>query len=160
MKREDDKIMKPVLYLDIDGVLWNVNSEGAFVGANGLEDFLSFVLDKFELRWCTAWACRGYVATDSLERLAAHTGVPVKTWKLVKASLGWRHEKHENIDLDEIRAGRKFVWVEDELSPDEYKFLSDNNWLDNFFFTDVFRDRDALIKTTEKIKEWCTSNGI
>ncbi len=159
--------MKPVLYLDVDGVLWDIQQRlkddpkiivasdpTTFAcAANGLEEFLEYALEKFEVRWCTTWAMRGVMHPDTMERLKEHTGVPVETWNKVHSSLGWVTFKHQNVDWNEYREGREFVWVEDELLEEELQMLRGNHALDNYYLTDVFEDADALVKTTAKLKE-------
>lgn len=159
--------MKPVLYLDVDGVLWDIQQrlkdDSSIIvaqdpttfacAANGLDEFLDYVLEKFEVRWCTSWAMSGTMHPDVMERLKEHTGVPVEIWSMVRPSLGWINFKHQNMDWTEIRQGREFAWVEDELLEEELEMLRVFQCLDNYYYTDVFEDADDLIKTTAKLKE-------
>ena len=159
--------MKPVLYLDVDGVLWDIqrrlkDDPKAVVGsdpttfacaANGLEEFLEYVLEKFEVRWCTTWAMGGSMPEHSMLLLKEHTGVSVDTWAQVQPSLGWYDYKSENINWNEYHGGREFAWIEDDLLEEEIHTLERNGCIDNYFHTDVFEDSDALIKTLAKLKE-------
>lgn len=156
--------MKPVLYLDVDGVLWVVRHNVPIIaagdprayamGAPGLDDFLEFAFQNFEIRWCTTWALTGHMFMETRERLAEHTGVPASTWARVRDSNGWMTYKHENIALEEHRAGRPFVWVEDTLLEEEHQWLRGNGWSDRYFFTDVFADPSALQHTTDRLRIW------
>ena len=157
--------MKPVLYLDVDGVLWDLprDQQGHICsdqpcGARGIQEFIEFVLENFEARWCTAWALRGRMYADGLERLAEYTGISSHLWAQVFPSRGWLHHKHECIDAEEHREGRLFVWVEDDLTQPEHQWLRGNDWQDRYFYTDVFEDPDALLKTLEKLKLWIQEN--
>lgn len=159
--------MKPVLYLDVDGVLWDIQQRlkddptisvtsdpTTFAcGANGLEEFVEYMLEKFEVRWCTTWAMHGVMRDEDLQRLEDHTGIPTDAWAQVKPSLGWVTFKHQNIDWTEFREGREFVWVEDGLLEEELQMLRVFQCLDNYYYTDVFEDADALVKTLAKLKE-------
>lgn len=158
--------MRPVLYLDVDGVLWDLPRNpggkihsGEPQGARGVEEFIDFVLEHFEVRWCTTWAMVGYMRPETLRRLADHTGVPAETWAKVQPSKGWSTAKHQNIDAEEHRTGRPFVWVEDELLPKEHQWLRGNHWHDHYFHTDVFKDPDALVKTTRRLQAWLAMEG-
>ena len=154
--------MKPVLYLDVDGVLWDIvegdadraNRIPKWAGpARGLEEFLDYAFKTFEVRWCTTWAMGGSMHPDMMERLYGHTGVPVETWAKVQPSFGWYDLKSENVDWVEHRAGREFAWVEDALFESELQMLEDNGFHDSYYYTDVFEDSDALVKTLAKLKE-------
>ena len=154
--------MKPVLYLDVDGVLWDIvegDTDRAartpkWAGpAKGLEEFLEYVLEVFEVRWCTTWAMSGTMHPNMMKRLEGHTGVPVETWAKVQPSCGWYDFKSENVDWVEHRAGREFAWVEDELCTFEHERLRAYGFTDNYYYTDVFEDSDALVKTLAKLKE-------
>ncbi len=154
--------MKPVLYLDVDGVLWNI-VEGepdraarkpTWAGpANGLENFLEYAFETFEVRWCTTWAMSGTMRPEDMENLYGHTDVPVETWAKVQPSYGWREYKSENVDWEEHDAGRPFAWVEDELCTFEHETLRKHGFQDSYYYTDVFEDADALVKTLAKLKE-------
>ena len=159
--------MKPVLYLDVDGVLWDIQQRvkddptiivasdpTTFAcAANGLEEFLEYALEKFEVRWCTTWAMNGTMRPDTMQLLEDHTGISVETWAKVQPSLGWINFKHQNMDWTEIRQGRQFIWVEDELLEEELEMLRVFQCLDNYYYTDVFEDADALFKPLAKLKE-------
>ena len=145
---------RPVLYLDIDGVLWDVDQTSpagigyGARGARGIGIFVKFALEHFEVRWCTMWAPSGTLHMEGRETLAQHTGIPASTWARVRSSKGHVRFKHETIDHAEHLAGRPFVWVEDGLLPEEHQWLRGNGWQDRYFHTDVFADPDALVKTT------------
>lgn len=154
--------MKPVLYLDVDGVLWDIvegDTDRAertpkWAGpAKGLDEFLEYVFETFEVRWCTTWAMSGTMSPETMENLYGHTGVPIETWAKVQPSCGWYDFKSENVDWIEHRAGREFAWVEDELCTFDHEYLRENGFQDSYYYTDVFEDADALVKTLAKLKE-------
>lgn len=153
--------MKPILYLDVDGVLWDIVDppdptaiKPYWAGpANGLEEFLEYAFRVFEVRWCTTWAMSGAMHPEPMANLYGHTKVPIETWQKVQPSKGWYDYKHENIDWDEIIAGREFAWVEDGLCTAEHETLRELGFTQSYYYTDVFDDPDALIKTTARLQE-------
>lgn len=142
------------MYLDVDGVLWDLprNPDGVIFqgepqGAQGVLEFIQFAHQHYEVRWCTTWAMSGRMHPETLDRLADHTQVPRHLWARVGASRGFRRHKHENIAEEEHLEGRPFVWVEDGLTPEEHAWLRARGWEDRYYHTDVFEDPDALLKT-------------
>lgn len=153
--------MKPVLYLDVDGVLWDLprNDNGVIhsgepIGARGVEEFIDFAHQHFAVRWITTWAMAGFMRPSTFHKLVEYTGVPRHKWARVGRSKGFRRHKHECIDVEEHKAGRPFVWVEDGLTPAEHTWLQANGWEDRYFYTNVFKDPDALLKTLAALREW------
>lgn len=154
--------MKPVLYLDVDGVLWVLRPENErknslqpakwSMGAPGLRRFLDWVLENMEVRWCTTWAISGTMSADQMHRLSEHTSIPVEDWAKVQPGKGWEDSKCENITWEEHLNGRPFAWVEDGLVPRELNQLNELGFLDCYIYTDVFKDPDALIKALKELK--------
>lgn len=152
---------KPVMYLDVDGVLWDIHPDAkpgdakVAKGANGVAEFMDFAHEHFEVRWCTTWAMSGRMHPETRDRLVEHTGVPFHIWSRVRSSLGFQREKHDNIDAEMHReTGRPFVWVEDELTEEDHQWLRGNHWADRYFLTNVFTDPDSLKKTHAKLETW------
>ncbi|UVT17610.1 MAG: hypothetical protein H8K04_08795 [Nitrospira sp.] len=51
--------MKPVLYLDVDGVLFGLyGTPEAFQLRPGVTSFLTWIHERFQLSWLTAWSQR------------------------------------------------------------------------------------------------------
>ena len=139
--------MKPILYLDVDGVLWVPERLTTRKPAPGLRDFMNFILLHYEVRWCTSWAISGTMSPTNLEYLSEITELPVELWLQVQPSLPWDNFKTEAIDWKEIDAGRPFVWVEDGLLPEEEEILHERSIYDWFYYTNVLEDKTALLKT-------------
>ncbi len=154
--------MKPVMYLDIDGVLWDVDMskvpaeemEDAYKGANGVAEFMAFALENFEVRWLTAWGhFTGDIEDHGRELLARYTGVGIDVWAQVKPNKGWKRNKTEGISWDEhLKEGRPLVWIEDGISAPETQALAANHLSHRYYHTDVFDDPNALIKTHAKLR--------
>ena len=143
---------KPVMYLDVDGVLWTVD-DGGYSGALGLREFLEYALANYEVRWCTSWVTSGDMDRSSQQLLEEWTGEPLEVWEQVRPSLGWMEAKTECIDWGEVDAGRRFVWVEDELLERERSVLRERGIEDWFIYTNVLEDPEALLKTLSELRK-------
>lgn len=139
--------MKPILYLDIDGVILTYKRLTQLGPALGLKDFMRFALEHFEVRWCTSWAISGVMSPTNLDDLANLTKLPVETWMRVQPSLPWHNYKTEAIDWDEIKNGRTFVWLEDGILPEEEEKLHELGYFHCYYHTDVVEDKNALLNT-------------
>lgn len=145
--------MKPILYLDIDGVCVTFIRLTQHGPALGLKSFMNFVLQHYEVRWCTTWATSGTMSPTRLEDLAKITGLPVEVWTQVGSSLPWVDLKTKAIDWDEVDNGRTFIWIEDGLLDEELEVLIDRGIEDWYIYTDVFKDQKALIHTLYELVE-------
>ena len=141
----------PVMYLDVDGVLWLPTNQG-YAGPMGLTEFMEFALANYEVRWCTAWATSGDMRTESLQRLRDMTGVPLDVWRQVQPSLGWERNKTETIDWAEVDAGRPFVWIDDELYGEDLELLRRRGIEHWCILTNVLENPCALSKTLRELK--------
>ena len=153
----------PVIYLDVDGVLWDISEDAPLVadpaqsaqGVDGLREFLDWALAHCEVRWCTTWALSGSMTAEQMERLARYTDVDVSVWECIRPSHGWRDSKCEAISWDEHVQGRPFAWLEDGLTPAELHELDRRGFSDSFIHTDVFENPRALREAhAELIRRW------
>ncbi len=151
-------VEKPVMYLDVDGVLWTVDGTG-YHGAIGLAEFMMFALEHYEVRWCTAWAVSGKMDLTRLAMLSEWTGVDILIWVQVESSFGWHTYKTETIDWGEVERGRRFVWIEDEILSEEYEILRQRGIEDWYIHTNVLVDSKALLKTLTKLRE-CVAAAV
>lgn len=125
--------MKTVLYLDVDGVLWDFETFTLqYHAAKGLPEFLDFALTHFDVRWLTSWTLSGKMHEPGYRDLVAYTDVPIEVWKRVNDGDRWRDSKIEGIDPD-----IPFVWVEDGLIQEELRWLDDRGWLDRYYHTET-----------------------
>ncbi len=126
MRANDDKSqqipMKPVLFVDVDGVisLWGFASDtrpaGEFMNVDGILHFLSAaaaehlpgLASSFELVWCTGWEER---ANDYLPAaLRLPTALPFLTF----ARNPGRTHAHWKLDAIEAYAcDRPLAWIDD-----------------------------------------------
>ena len=151
--------VRPVLYLDIDGVLWDFRhpEAGPAAAAEGIAEFMDFVLSAFEVRWLTYWAPTGSMDDSGIQRLEEHTGLSPAIWTQVRASRGFSGTKVRGISWDEHQGGRPFVWVDDDVGAADLEYLRRRGYLDALFLTDVLVDPHALYKTLAHLKRWVES---
>ncbi len=110
--------MKPILYLDVDGVLF-----AYYDGCNQLRPgVVSFVLwclgAGLEVHWLTCWP-RG-----RLRQLFRHLQAQAVFNQTHYAE--WADAQHPSDKTGGIDWGRDFFWIEDGISPEEYATLERN----------------------------------
>jgi len=145
--------MKPILFLDIDGVLWQYSDVTPIPApADGLKDFWSFATGHFDIYWLTAWMInRTVVPKDVAINLWKHTDIPVEDIMACPVA-PWREYKDEGVRAVIGDTDRQWAWVEDELMHKEIEWLVDTDNMWRYIFCDVFEDKDSLIKATGNLK--------
>lgn len=139
-----------ILYLDIDGVLWDIEERDKYLPARGVHAFLDFALAHFEVRWLTWWFSRGIVRYDAVDRLADWIQYPSRKLYQINPSRPFILDKTEAIDFTE-----EFVWVDDDLSETDAYVLNSNDALHRWYYTDIFHDhKEALIRTHQRLKAY------
>jgi hypothetical protein len=112
--------MRPVLLLDVDGVLCCDGSAGLAVGTSGhrgtmpadMVDRVARLTDRFELWWCSAWEAHANAAIAPVlgiepcpyVRLTVGAG---DSWKLPAVAA----------TVEESLPGRAVAWVDDMVGP-------------------------------------------
>ena len=123
------------IYLDIDGVLL-ANENSLALYANEL---IQHVVKTFpgDVYWLTTHVWKGEHRIDQV--LAPH--LKPETRKLVGQikPTEWGELKTDAIDFS-----KKFVWLDDDLWPDELKVLEKHNATDNFIMIDLAKDPNQL----------------
>lgn len=143
---------KPVVYLDIDDTLvrfphdkdkawWLAHPDGEL--ATDAVIVLQEMTALCEVRWLTAWCPSGSMRTEGYARLAA-LGIPTELIEDISNPLPWSLRKPMAIDWDEHRAGRRWVWIEDELPPEELRELNDRRARHCYIRTESSQNPDAL----------------
>lgn len=128
--------MKPIVYLDIDGVLLANDLNPA----NYVHEFLEIVNKRaLELYWLTTH-CKGD-ATTAYKRL--ELVLQPKTMELLKEvkATNWDSAKTQAIDFT-----KPFLWFDDDLFYEEKRTLEKHNALDNWIQVDLAKDENALEK--------------
>jgi hypothetical protein len=130
------------VYLDIDGVLL-INETNTALYANELiQRFLEVYPDS--VYWLTTHDWNGENNID--ETFAPY--LKPETVKLLHKikSTKWKELKTDGIDFS-----KKFLWLDDDLWPEELAVLEKCKATDNFIMIDLKKDPDQLKKITELI---------
>lgn len=133
---ENELVMKPDVYLDIDGVLLANDLNPAL----HVHDFLVKVKEKAnEVYWLTTH-CKGDAST-AYKRL--EIVLEPRTMELlqdVKAT-DWDAAKTDGIDFT-----KPFIWFDDDLFYEEKRVLIEHKALDNWIEVDLAKDENNLEK--------------
>ena len=112
--------MKPVLYVDIDGVLL-ANEHNLTQGAT---EFIKYVADNFEVYWLTAH-CRDGNADWAVEYVNRTSKEDLTPWLSKFKPTSWGMFKTDAIDM-----AKDFIWFDDDVFEEEYEILKDAKKLD------------------------------
>ncbi|HKZ40494.1 MAG TPA: hypothetical protein VJ044_05995 [Candidatus Hodarchaeales archaeon] len=144
--------MKPVLYLDVDGVLIQFREDrtmlhyehhkGGFP-ANRVGDFLKWADDNFEVRWLTCWCPSGQMHPERKTRLEAILWEDLPDWV---NPMTWWGEKTYGINFDEPRM---WFWLDDETKHD--RPLMYERFRDRLIKTNSSVDPNALIHSSLEV---------
>ena len=146
--------MKPILYLDVDGVLvgfpefysaewWKQHPEG--IAAYRVKNCLMWLTDNFEVRWLTAWVSKGSMHPSRIEDLQRVLGdVPTNIINKI-------HNPMERILSDKTSAidfetMQEWYWFDDELSMEESITLQKHHSLTKFIGINTSVDIYSLIR--------------
>lgn len=128
------------VYLDIDGVLL-IDEKHA---APYADEFLQAVLKEFpdSTYWLTTHNWQG--ENRAKEVLAPHLKPEtVRLLDKIKPT-EWNEMKTEGIDFTQ-----RFLWLDDDLWPEELDALEKHDTKDNFILIDLAKDPDQLKKVAE-----------
>lgn len=138
------KKVKPVLYLDVDGVLFYYQDKAPYacLSSHVSDFFYQVIRGQFELRMLTANEPGGQAILDTLYNSGTSYCFTPGHVPFVYGKDGFRnalirqsfqHNKISFIDFD-----RPFLWIEDGISPAEEDILKEKNLLGNYYFVDAF----------------------
>jgi len=128
------------IYLDIDGVLL-ANESNAAEGADALiQRALEVCPDS--VYWLTTHDWRG---EDTVHEVLDPVLLP-DTIKLLDKI---KHTAWDDIKTDGIDFTKKFLWLDDDLWPEELAILEDNDAKDNMILIDLNKDPQQLLKVSE-----------
>ena len=130
------------IYLDIDGVIL-ANETHTAIGA---DELLQRVLTEYpdSTYWLTTHSWRG--ENNTKEVLAPY--LKSETVLLLDKI---KHAKWDEIKTDGIDFSQKFLWLDDDLWPEELEVLEKHNVTDNFILIDLKKDPEQLKKIAELI---------
>ena len=130
------------IYLDIDGVLL-ANETNA---AEGADELIRRVLEMYpdSVYWLTTHDWQGQ---NTVHKVLDPVLKPETVALLDRIkSTDWKEAKTDGIDFS-----KKFLWIDDDLWPEELAILEDNDATDNFILVDLSKDPDQLKKIAELI---------
>ena len=130
------------IYLDIDGVLLINETNTALYADELIQRILEVYPDS--VYWLTTHDWNG---ENNIEETFAPYLKPetVKLLHKIK-STKWKELKTDGIDFS-----KKFLWLDDDLWPEELLALEKHNATDNFIMIDLKKDPEQLKKITELI---------
>lgn len=144
--------MRPILFLDIDGVLntWSAPeievSEDhpiALGRVPGAPEFFQFALQHFDVRWLTAWAVNGYFLPRQIETLAWLLCCPPDVI-LQTPAVSWREAKTDGIAAVIANQDIDWLWIDDEILRSEHAWLIRTGNLERWHQVRSFHDNHAL----------------
>lgn len=156
-KRLRDMRARPILYLDLDDTIvsW---AGGRPHAAAGAREFLTWALDRFEVRWLTTWCPGGEMDPKLLADLSKMVGLEVERLGEVRGG-EWPAEgsKLNGVAwLEHVVLGRAFVWLEDDygFGDRERRFLEEQGALGAYWHCNVTEDSQALQRTHGALRGW------
>lgn len=146
MQEISNKIQRPKIYLDIDGVIL-ANEDYLAIGA---EEFIKYAVENFDVYWLTTH-CTESDATHAINYVmrAGNESLRPHLEKLIPTS--WSEYKTEAIDFT-----KPFLWFDDDCYLGERQDLEKNNAFNSWVEVDLRNYPDQLqreIKLLESFVE-------
>ena len=129
-----NNLIKPTLYLDIDGVLL-ANELNL---AEGAKEFIKFAADNFEVYWLTTHCMDG--DTEHAIEYLSRADEEIKPWiKKFKPTV-WSLKKTDAIDFS-----KPFLWFDDDCYSGERLDLNKHNVFHSWIEVDLSKYPDQLV---------------
>lgn len=145
---------RPIIYLDVDGVLNKFPVDSA-TAANGAAEFMKWALDFGEVRWLTYWCPSGIMPLQAIVWLSNTMGIsPNKLSTIYNPRYHMGH-KPDAIDWEAHENGRAWFWLDDTEDEEWMQSLEFKNAKDHFILTRSGQDDDALMKAKQIIIDKC-----
>jgi hypothetical protein len=134
---------KPILYLDIDGVLL-ANELNLALGA---KEFIKYAADNFEVYWLTTHCMDGDTA-HAIEYLA-RVDKEIKPWIEKFKPTTWSLKKTDAIDYS-----KPFLWFDDDCYSEEQRVLKDNDVYHSWIEVDLRKYPDQMVHEIKLLKSY------
>lgn len=131
----EQNVARPVLYLDIDGVLL-ANETNLAIGAS---DFIKYAAENFEVYWLTTHCMDGTVE-HAIEYLQRGTADDLQPWLKTFRPVTWSIKKTEAIDFS-----KPFLWFDDDCYSDEKLDLREHGALNSWIEVDLAKYPDQMV---------------
>jgi len=151
---------KPVLFLDVDGVLIRYTRTEALPTPH-VKEFLEWAVEHFECRWLTSWAKWGTMEDPHRNTLAGILGVSTDLLKKLDHTHPWSEDKTQAIDITEFdgEAHRLVRWLDDDRMNDERATLKRWGVPEMFIHTDCSKNPDRLKQVWDELKTLLKESG-
>jgi len=135
---------RPLLYIDIDGVLLANDQQLA----DGAVEFIKYIAGNFEVYWLTTHCMHGdaYRAVLRVNELSDEVLSP---WLNKFKPNTWRTNKTEAIDFS-----KEFIWYDDDLFPGEREELLKNDAYNSWHEVDLRNYPDQLLRELKILREY------
>lgn len=134
--------MKPILYLDIDGVLL-ANETNLSEGA---ADFIKYAADNFEVYWLTTH-CMDGTTEHAVEYLQRGSAEDLRPWLEKFKLVTWSVAKTEAIDFT-----KPFLWFDDDCFSGERMKLNERGVFHSWIEVDLRKYPDQMVHELELLK--------
>lgn len=141
--------LKPILYLDIDGVLLANESNLSMGGA----DFIKFAVDNFKVYWLTTHCMDGNPdhAVEYLNRAADEDLSP---WLKKFKPTTWSLKKTDAIDFS-----KPFIWYDDDCYGEEQRTLKEHNVFNSWIEVDLAKYQDQMVHELKLLRSICENKN-
>jgi hypothetical protein len=137
-----DAKKKPILYIDIDGVLL-ANELNLAIGA---EEFIKYAADNFDVYWLTTHCMNGE-AEHALEYVSRATKTNLLPWLEKFKPTIWSLKKTEAIDFT-----KPFLWYDDDCYSEEQKILKEHDVFNSWIEVNLAKYQDQLVHEIKLLK--------
>ncbi len=140
--------MKPIIYLDIDGVL--LNSELNL--AEGAAGFIKYAAENFEVYWLTTHCMHGD-PDHAVEYVNKASKEDLTPWLKKLKPTTWGLAKTDVIDMT-----KPFLWYDDDCLYGERMALNEAGVPDSWVKVYLDENPDQMIKELDRLRSFSDDN--